>query len=171
MVAVCQGVVCPDNSTARIGNSATWSIGGWADWSNFSDGRYKKDVQQNVKGLEFIMKLRPITYRLDLNALSKIMKENNGQEWNKQMKTAISDKEKMVLTGFVAQEVEQAAKESDFDFSGVDKPRREDGLYALRYAEFVVPLVKAMQEQQQSIKELQDKVEKLQTDIAIVIRE
>ena len=151
MVAIGQGVVCPDNSTARIGNSATWSIGGWADWSNFSDGRYKKDVQENVKGLDFIMKLRPVTYRLDVTSLSQQLKENNGEEWNAQMKTAIANREKTVLTGFVAQEVEKAAKESGFDFSGVDKPRRKMD-YALRYAEFVVPLVKAMQEQQQSIK-------------------
>ena len=106
MIAIGQGVVCPDNSTARIGNSATWSIGGYAGWSNFSDGRYKQDIKENVKGLEFIMKLRPITYRLNVNSLSQRLKENNGEEWGAQMKAAMADKEKMVMTGFVAQEVE-----------------------------------------------------------------
>jgi hypothetical protein len=162
MVAIGQGVTCPDNSTARIGNSATWSIGGWAGWSNFSDGRFKKDIKEGVAGLAFIMKLRPITYHLDVTGLSKQLKENQGEEWNVQMKTAIAEKEKMLLTGFVAQEVEKAAKETGFDFSGVDKPKTENGLYALRYAEFVVPLVKAVQEQQQLIKDLQAKVDLLQ---------
>jgi hypothetical protein len=74
----------------------------------------------------------------------------------------MAEKEKMLLTGFVAQEVEKAAKETGFDFSGVDKPKTENGLYALRYAEFVVPLVKAVQEQQQLIKDLQAKVDLLQ---------
>jgi hypothetical protein len=171
IVAVGEGVVVPDNNEARIGNTSTVSIGGWADWSNFSDGRYKKDIQQNVKGIDFIMKLKPITYRLDVTALSKVMKENDGKEWNSQMKEAVAEKEKMVLTGFVAQEVEQAAKESGFDFSGVDKPRSENGLYALRYAEFVVPLVKAVQEQEELLKTLQDRIDKLQTDVTIVIRE
>lgn len=33
-----------------------------------------------------------------------------------------------------------------FEFSGVDVPKEINGLYGLRYAEFVVPLVKAVQE-------------------------
>jgi trimeric autotransporter adhesin len=173
IIAIGQGVICPDNSTARIGNSATWSIGGYAGWSNFSDGRFKKDVNEEVKGLDFIMKLRPVTYHLDAKALSIALKENNSEEWNEQMKTAIAEKEKMLQTGFVAQEVEQAAKETGFDFSGIDKPRTANGMYALRYAEFVVPLVKAMQEQQGLIKELQEKVKKIQdqADITVVLRE
>jgi hypothetical protein len=49
-------------------------------------------------------------------------------------------------TGFIAQEVEQSAKKLGYDFSGVDKPKSENGFYGLRYGEFVVPLVKAVQE-------------------------
>lgn len=173
IIAIGQGVTCPDNSTARIGNSATWSIGGYAGWSNFSDGRYKKDIKEDVKGLDFIMKLRPVVYHLNVTALSKQLKENNGEEWDGQMKEAMADKEKTLLTGFVAQEVEKAAAETGFDFSGVDKPRNEKGFYALRYAEFVVPLVKAMQEQQQMIKDLQARVETLQqqADVTIMLHE
>ncbi len=52
------------------------------------------------------------------------------------------------MTGFLAQEVEAAAKKINYDFSGVDVPKVDGGLYSLRYAEFVVPLVKAVQEQQ-----------------------
>ena len=169
MIAIGQGVVCPDNSTARIGNSATWSIGGYAGWSNFSDGRYKKDIKEDVKGLEFIMKLRPVTYHLNITTLSKKLGENGGAEWDKQMRTSIADKEKTVFTGFVAQEVEKAATETGFIFSGVDKPRSDSGLYALRYAEFVVPLVKAMQEQQAMIKDLQTQVQGLQAQADVVI--
>jgi trimeric autotransporter adhesin len=57
-------------------------------------------------------------------------------------------KGKMLQTGFIAQEVEVAAKSVGFDFSGVDAPKNENDFYGLRYAEFVVPLVKAVQEQQ-----------------------
>ncbi len=153
-VAIGQGVICPDNSTARIGNAATWSIGGYANWSNISDGRFKKEVKEDVKGIDFIMKLHPVTYHLDIAGISRHLKENNGKEWNAQMKTAMDEKEKIVFSGFVAQDVEQAAKETGYDFSGVDKPKKEDGLYSLRYADFVVPLVKAVQEQQQMIDEL-----------------
>jgi len=52
-------------------------------------------------------------------------------------------------------DVEQAAAEAGFAFSGVDKPSTADGLYGLRYEDFVVPLVKAVQEQQQQIEALQ----------------
>lgn len=58
------------------------------------------------------------------------------------MRNAISEKERMTWTGFIEQEVEQAAKDLGYDFSGVDKPKNADDLYGLRYAEFVVPLVK-----------------------------
>jgi hypothetical protein len=61
---------------------------------------------------------------------------------------AKAEKSKLRYTGFVAQEVEQAAKKLGYDFSGVDAPKEKDGMYGLRYAEFVVPLVKAVQEQQ-----------------------
>lgn len=67
----------------------------------------------------------------------------------------------MKYTGFVAQEVEQAAKKLGYDFSGVDVPKSKDGMYGLRYAEFVVPLVKAIQEQQKQIEELKELVAKL----------
>jgi regulator of replication initiation timing len=38
------------------------------------------------------------------------------------------------------------ARDINYDFSGVDKPKNENDFYSLRYAEFVVPLVKAVQE-------------------------
>ena len=46
----------------------------------------------------------------------------------------------------MAQEVEQAAKELGYEFNGVDVPKNDKDFYGLRYAQFVVPLVKAVQE-------------------------
>ena len=54
--------------------------------------------------------------------------------------------------------MEAAAHETGFTFSGVDSPDNEGDLYGLRYAEFVVPLVKAVQEQQALIEELQHEI-------------
>jgi hypothetical protein len=51
-----------------------------------------------------------------------------------------------IQIGFIAQEVEAAASSLNFDFHGVDKPKNDNSHYGLRYAEFVVPLVKAVQE-------------------------
>ena len=63
----------------------------------------------------------------------------------------------------IAQEVEQAASEIGYIFSGVDKPENENSLYGLRYAEFVVPLVKAVQELSSTNKELTARIEKLES--------
>jgi hypothetical protein len=58
-----------------------------------------------------------------------------------------------LTTGFLAQEVETAARQCNFTFSGVDAPKNDKDFYGLRYAEFVVPLVKAVQEQQMVIEQ------------------
>ena len=71
------------------------------------------------------------------------------------------DIEKQRVTGFIAQEVEQAARQCGYDFHGISKPRNQNGLYSLNYAEFVVPLVKAVQEQQQQIDAQQKQIDDL----------
>lgn len=144
-IALGEGVVCPDNNTIRIGNSATWSIGGYADWTNFSDGRYKMNIDHNIPGLDFINRLRPVTYQLDVRRLSQDTGEDHGER-NIYIDQAFQEKEEVMYSGFIAQEVEEAAAHVGFTFSGVDKPRNEHGPYGLRYATFVVPLVKAVQE-------------------------
>ena len=58
--------------------------------------------------------------------------------------------------------MEQAARETGFNFSGIDAPQGENDHYALRYGTFVVPLVKAVQEQQAQIEELKKQNEELQ---------
>jgi trimeric autotransporter adhesin len=71
------------------------------------------------------------------------------------------EKEKIVYTGFIAQDVEKSARELGFDFSGVDAPKNEKDLYGLRYAEFVVPLVKSVQELSAQNKELEKQNDEL----------
>lgn len=44
-------------------------------------------------------------------------------------------KQQVFYTGFVAQDVERAAKELKYDFSGVDAAKNDKDLYSLRYAE------------------------------------
>ena len=137
------------SNQVRVGNSSITSIGGYQDWSNISDGRFKKNIKDNVPGLNFINKLKPVTYNLDVsgieNKLSPV-KKNNNDAVNATIQKDIAAKEKVLQTGFVAQDVERAAKELGYDFSGVDAPKNSNDLYGLRYAEFVVPLVKAVQE-------------------------
>ena len=135
------------SNSVVIGNLSVSSIGGYADWTNLSDGRFKTNVVENVQGLNFIMQLRPVTYNLDLDALAKFQNTPDSLR----QKDAESLKAAEVQVGFIAQEVEAAANAVNFNFHGVDKPQNEESHYGLRYAEFVPPMVKAMQEQQTQI--------------------
>jgi hypothetical protein len=146
------------SNQVRLGNSSVTSIGGYASWSNISDGRFKKEIRENVPGIEFINKLRPVTYHLDVTGIREFLGEETtiggakegfreqSSEEKSLVEKGVKEKEKLLYTGFIAQDVERAANELGFDFSGVDKPQNENSLYGLRYAEFVVPLVKAVQE-------------------------
>jgi len=162
------------SNKVRIGNTSVTSIGGQVGWTNFSDGRYKKSVSENVPGLAFIGKLKPVTFTMDVDAIdaalntSRKLLEGQSEQDLKPSAEEMASKQaqsQIVYTGFIAQEVEQAAKETGYDFSGVDAPKNDKGMYGLRYAEFVVPLVKAMQEQQQLIQEQQQMIQELQKRI------
>lgn len=134
----------------HIGNTAVTSIGGQVGWSTYSDQRFKVDVRENVSGLDFILKLRPVTYRWDIDSLNRFLYGPAADTLfaSPAARGGISGQEGITYTGFLAQEVEAAAQSSGFDFSGVSAPANARTPYSIRYAEFVVPLVKAVQEQQ-----------------------
>lgn len=169
------------SSQIRIGSTGTASIGGYQPWTDLSDGRFKRNIQENVKGLDFVMALRPVTYNLDVTMLSAHLQEdrvkdqsgkNILQSPDQQILNQRQEQSQVVHTGFVAQEVEAAAQKVGYDFSGVDKPKNKDDLYGLRYSEFVVPLVKGMQEQQAEIKELKERIQRLEEllKLALTVR-
>ena len=149
------------SNTIRLGGSGVSTIGGYAAWTNVSDGRFKINITENVVGLDFIMQLRPITYNLDMDAIARFNHTPDSLRLmeSEQLKAA------ELQSGFIAQEVEVAANALGYDFHGVDKPKNETSHYGLRYAEFVVPIVKAMQEQQQLIEAQQKANEDLQQQI------
>jgi hypothetical protein len=162
-VALGESATCTASNQVRFGNTFTTSIGGFVGYTNLSDGRFKKNIQETVKGIDFIMKLRPVMYQWDIEGLNQ--KLSPGKKKDEASKQFINENGKKVFSGFVAQEVEQAAKEAGYNFSGVDKPRNENDMYGLRYADFVVPMVKAMQEQQEIIKQQGKKITDLQQQI------
>ncbi len=130
------------SNTVRLGNASVSTIGGYANWSNVSDARFKKNVNTNVPGLVFINALRPVTYTLDMESIAAFL----DTEESTRLYDAERLKEDELQSGFIAQEVEVAAQNIGYDFHGVDKPKTQHQHYGLRYAEFTVPLVKAVQE-------------------------
>ncbi|MFI5218060.1 MAG: T9SS type A sorting domain-containing protein [Bacteroidia bacterium] len=152
------------SNQVRIGNISVSSIGGYENWTDISDGRFKKNVTENISGLKFIRRLRPVTYTLDAKGINNFLRPDTKQKDEQ----GILEKEKIVYSGFIAQEVEKAAKEVGYDFSGVDAPKNERDLYGLRYAEFVVPLVKAVQELDKTNTELKIQNEDLKREIVAI---
>ncbi|MFT3705598.1 MAG: tail fiber domain-containing protein [Agriterribacter sp.] len=164
-----------------LGNSSVTSVRAAGSYVIYSDGRFKKDINQNVPGIEFIKLLKPVTYHYAVHDLDKktgaaqarmtMRSANNANnsedEANDQVaNAAMSEKEKRLYTGFVAQDVEAAAKKINYDFSGVYVPQNENDVYGLSYSDFVVPLVKAVQQLNDSKDSLQELVMSLEERLA-----
>ena len=152
--AIGNGAIVSASDRVRIGNSSVSRIEGQVAWTSVSDGRIKENVQEAVPGLSFISQLRPVTYTLNTRKQDDITMQAMPDSIKERRMLSDADyleSSSIVRTGFIAQEVEAAAQKVGFDFDGVSTPENETDLYGIRYAEFVVPLVKAMQEQQEMI--------------------
>ena len=141
------------NNQSFLGNLSTIWNGGNVGWSTYSDARVKTDIEEDVKGLDFITRLRPVTYHRDIDIQAQL----TGNVPVERTENS-HDIEQIKFSGFLAQEVAQAAQSSGYEFSGITFPGNDHELYTLRYETFVVPLVKAVQEQQAIIDELKSKL-------------
>ena len=193
-------VVATGSNQVRIGNFQATSVGGAVNWTTFSDERGKRNINaDNVPGLDFINRLQPVTYNINLDAVDALMSIDNIEavetfaleqlsdclsekerrqiraererlhsEFSEQERIAREIRQNQLQTGFLAQNVRAAAESIGFDFSGVDVD--EMGIYGLRYAEFVVPLVRAVQELSQMIDQLQVQNEELRSEVRALQR-
>jgi hypothetical protein len=151
-----------------IGNTSVTSIKGQVSFTTYSDERFKMNIRNEIHGLDFINSLRPITYNVDIDKLNHFMYGSRADTLFKSdlMKKSISKSSKIIYNGFSAQEVESAARKLNFEFSGVDKPENPDkSPYGLRYSDFVVPLVKAVQELSTANDSLKQEISNLQMQI------
>jgi len=150
--AVGNGAIVNASNKVRIGNGAVTVIEGQVPFTTPSDGRFKFNIQEDVRGLDFILRLRPVTYQFDVKRFDEGIAHHVVQL------AAYDEASRIRRTGFIAQEVEKAAQASDYDFSGIIRPKTEQDHYSLSYDAFVVPLVKAVQEQQQTIEAQNKKI-------------
>lgn len=105
----------------RIGSPAVTYAGVQVAWTITSDKRWKSDIKSSELGLNFISKLKPVSYF-----------RNN-------------DENKRTEYGFIAQDVEEVLKESGVENSGM-LTISDEGMYELRYNDLLSPMVKAIQE-------------------------
>jgi len=123
------------SNKVRIGNSLVTVIEGQVGFTSASDKRFKKNIEPVSKGLDFILKLKPVEYK---------MIEGDGK----------------TNFGFIAQDIETLlGTDNSILTIGQDKERK----LGLRYSDFISPMVKAMQEQQQMIDSLKATNQKLET--------
>ncbi len=153
--AIGNDAVITASDQVRIGNDDVSSIGGQVAWTTLSDGRFKENIKEDVAGLDFVLNLRPVSYNVNKQAFKSFI----GSEYQSNFKTS-SQRE----CGFVAQEVEELIQKTGVEFNGVDAPENSDDYYGIRYSQFVVPLVK-------SVQELNEKLEKENTDQTAEIEE
>jgi trimeric autotransporter adhesin len=131
------------NNQVNLGNTAITQIRAQVTGiTAYSDERYKIEVKEDVKGLDFITKLKPVTYYQRPKELHKIW--GTPQEIVDGINHDEIEAKRSI--GFIAQEVFSAAKESGFEFPGLHMPKNEHDVYAINYTEFIMPLVKAFQE-------------------------
>jgi len=142
--AIGNGAVVDASNKVRIGNSSVTVIeGNPAAYTSTSDARFKENVsEKDVHGLDFILKLRPVSYNFNRLKFAQYIKESiEGRE------RELQELSKTRSTGFLAQEVEKIVKETGYtSFDAVHAPTNENDNYSLAYSQFVVPLVKAVQE-------------------------
>jgi len=124
-----------------------------------SDARDKIDIEDSPLGLNFILKLRPCKYRMN-------SREAYFETGQKRDFTATNDGSKAGKRphyGLVAQEVKEVMNELNVDFAGYLDSKVDGGedVLSLGYTEFIAPMIKAIQEQQNMIEALQKQIEEL----------
>ncbi|WP_158512918.1 tail fiber domain-containing protein [Flavisolibacter tropicus] len=169
--AIGNGAIVTASNTIQLGNSSVSQVVTAGDVVSkgstlISDRRFKSQIRTDVKGLNFIMALQPVTYLFDNQKLADYRDGKiKTSELNSYVsQTSYKEEDLERRTGFIAQQVEQAAKQVGYAFDGVRVPKNENDIYTLSYSTFVVPLVKAVQEQQTEIESLQEKLKKSEED-------
>jgi len=160
--AIGAGAVVNSIDKVRLGDAAVNVVEGPVAYSWPSDARFKENVKEDVKGLEFILKLQPVSYNFNRLKYAQHVRQQLTPDREKKLVRQSQNRS----VGFIAQDVEKIIQQTNFtSFDAVHAPTNETDNYSVGYAEFVVPLVKAVQELS-SKNELQDKtIENLKSEI------
>ncbi len=126
-----------------LGNGNATSVGGYGAWVNWSDRRLKENITYTSGlGLNFITQLKPASYNY------------------------IKDTNRRRRDGLIAQDVQQTLIDMGLDFSGLIIDDDPDKTLNLSYAEFVIPLINAVQELNKKNQQLQKKTEEFEQALA-----
>ncbi|HLP62911.1 tail fiber domain-containing protein [Flavobacterium sp.] len=149
----------------RLGSTTVTVVEGQVPYTNPSDARFKFNVQENVPGLDFIKKLKPVTYNFDTKKFDEHLNKNRNRE-----EVATEDFSRstaIVRTGFLAQDVEKICNDLGYNFDGLHIPDAANPTdnYGIAYSQFIMPIVKAVQEQQVIIETQKTELEQLKSEL------
>jgi hypothetical protein len=127
-----------DQTSLGRSNNRTGCI--WTGWSNVSDNRDKTNISPLTDnlGINFVRKLRPVTFNWDKRVEYQ---DKCGFEYGVKDGTLVEEKEDY---GFIAQEIDLAARQLGFKFDAVAYGDFQDA-YSVSYLEFVAVLTKSLQ--------------------------
>jgi hypothetical protein len=135
------------SNVMQLGNSSVGVIycGNCSALTSASDRRLKKDIAESDLGLDFIEKLKPVSYRF-----------KNGND--------------MLRYGFIAQEMEQALPQELQEkvenhevtpLALMERAYDEEGTYRVTYGELIAPVVKSIQERQAKLDAMRARLDAL----------
>ena len=157
----CQGIgdnyaVIGDGNTTRVyaADDVGATLYAGSATVQTSDKRIKTNVKDLNFGLEYLNKLRPVSFNKKQPAeYPKVLKDKiykNGRT------PRVLDESEIKLTrvGFIAQEVEKVEKEMDI-MSDIVVKDDDTGLMNIAYANLVAPIIQAIQELSKRVEELE----------------
>ena len=125
------------SNTVRFGDTNITLIEGKVAFTFPSDRRLKKDITASDLGLDFIMGLKPVSYRL---------KQGNGR----------------LDYGFLAQDIEKSLDGRETHM--ITRLNDQMKTYQLRSNDLIAPVVKAIQERQAKIEDLKRQIAELKNN-------
>ena len=134
--AIGAGAAIYASNNIQIGNNQITKATVQVAWTITSDRRWKSDIKTSNLGLDFIKQLHPVSY----------LRKN--------------DESKKTEYGFIAQELEEILHKIGITNSGI-LTKDGQGMYQVRYNDFMAPIVKAIQEQQIIIEAQQKQIDEL----------
>jgi hypothetical protein len=146
--------------------SAIWAANGTIQTS---DAREKTDIADASLGLSFINALRPVSYKWiegSKEVVRQVFRDAQGNECEATADGAIPSEiitksipGKRTHWGLLAQDVKAACDAAGVDFGGwvLTEKDNQDSQQALRYDQFIAPLIKAVQELSKRVAELESK--------------
>ncbi|MFH0865632.1 MAG: hypothetical protein V1904_05530, partial [Bacteroidota bacterium] len=178
------------NDEMQLGNSSIQYINAaQPGLTQYSDRRIKNNIIENVPGLAFINLLKPVTYHVDVHlensitgyptkttVIPEVLDSLGNVITPESSVTSIDtafwdskyDIEKVAQTGLIAQQVDSAATQIDYDFNGIKKPDNPNQLYGLNYVQFIGPIIKAEQELSKSNDSLKERLKVIDSLITVL---